>query len=362
MRIFFLSTRPDIGLQVPPHRLFHDASGYETVYSTAEQRDGWKSIHKSLQALNTGTYDLAVVQVREEALFREDTSWIRGMGRAFLTTLLRPEKIGPLLLFARLVRKQIPIALFNHTDDGRIVPASEWFYRRCHACFIRELHPLPEIALRDIYTSSGGNPRSNRRARQLLSFFDSTCPQGRTPDKLRPVSLGISSQALAMIPPPGQKKWDLFFAGNLEEKGFRGRLLEECRAYATDRRLKFLLADRMDYPNYLRALSESRLALSPPGMGWDCWRHYESMAAGSVPLMPYPTVLQYQPAIDGEHSFYFAPEPGGLTRALDRAFSLQAQLPNMAAAGRELVLQHHTFPKLREYVISETLEAFSRPR
>jgi hypothetical protein len=41
---------------------------------------------------------------------------------------------------------------------------------------------------------------------------------------------------------------------------------------------------------------------------------------------------------------------------------MQAQLPNMAAAGRELVLQHHTFPKLREYVISKTLEAFSRPR
>jgi glycosyltransferase involved in cell wall biosynthesis len=165
-----------------------------------------------------------------------------------------------------------------------------------------------------------------------------------------------------MMPPPGQKKWDLFFAGDLEEKGLRGRFLEECRQYGRSRGLKFLITGRVDYPDYLRALSESRLSLSPPGMGWDCWRHYESMAAGSVPLMPYPTILQHQPPVDGEHCFYFAPEPGGLTRALDRAFSMQTQLPHLAAAGRRLVEEHHTFPKLRDYVIRETLEAFARSR
>jgi hypothetical protein len=94
-------------------------------------------------------------------------------------------------------------------------------------------------------------------------------------------------------------------------------------------------------------------------MGWDCFRHYEAMLAGSVPLMTYPTILQHLAPIHGKHCFYFAPEPGGLTRALEHALSLKAQLPQMAEAGRQLILEHHTFPKLREYVIHETLKAFS---
>jgi hypothetical protein len=117
----------------------------------------------------------------------------------------------------------------------------------------------------------------------------------------------------------------------------------------------------MNPAEYHKALTESHLCLSPPGMGWDCFRHYEAMLAGSVPLMTYPTILQYQAPIHGKHCFYFAPEPGGLTRALEHALSLKAQLPQMAEAGRKLVLQHHTIPKLRDYVISETLATFPRP-
>ena len=76
-----------------------------------------------------------------------------------------------------------------------------------------------------------------------------------------------------------------------------------------------------------------------------------------------PKVIRIiHPAIDGEHCFYFAPEPGGLTRALDHAFSMQNQLPDLATAGRRLVEEHHTFPKLRDYVISETLEAHARSK
>ena len=84
--------------------------------------------------------------------------------------------------------------------------------------------------------------------------------------------------------------------------------------------------------------------------------------AGSVPLMPFPTILQHRPGIDGEHCFYFAPEPGGLTRCLEKALAVPESLPAMAAAGRQLVLEHHLFSKLRDYVIHETLKAFSRRR
>jgi hypothetical protein len=174
-----------------------------------------------------------------------------------------------------------------------------------------------------------------------------------------PISLGLPEAINLDFPFPSEKKWDLFFAGDLHEKVIRQRLALEARAFAEKHRCNFLICDRMNPAEYHKALTESHLCLSPPGMGWDCFRHYEAMLAGSVPLMTYPTILQYQAPIHGKHCFYFAPEPGGLTRSLEHALSLKAQLPQMAEAGRKLVLQHHTIPKLRDYVISETLKAFS---
>jgi hypothetical protein len=152
----------------------------------------------------------------------------------------------------------------------------------------------------------------------------------------------------------------MFFAGDLHEKGLRGRLLEECRRHAESRNWRLCLRERMGQEEFWKTLSESRLCLSPPGMGWDCWRHYEAMALGAVPLMPYPTILQHHPPIDGHHCFYFPPEPGGLASVMDRAMDRSADFTRMAELGRRLVLEHHTFPKLREYIIRETLAAAAR--
>jgi len=337
--------------------LFQEGEGICLTPMGGSLKSSWKNLVSALGKFRREPPDVVAVTEREFSAFAKRDSWPTGIGRFGRQLFRRPDDALILLLFASVVKRNIPIALINRSDNGRLLPGTDWFYRRCHACFVRELHPLPEMALQDLFTPSGGNPQTNRRARRLVSWIDPGCPVDRDSSKLRPISLGIPSQAMRKMPAAAQKQWDLFFAGDLEEKGLRGRLLEECRQYGRSRGLKFLITGRMEYPDYLRALSESRLSLSPPGMGWDCWRHYESMAAGSVPLAPYPTILQHQPAIDGEHCFYFAPEPGGLTRALDRAFSMQTQLPHLATAGRRLVENHHTFPKLREYVIRETLEA-----
>lgn len=342
--------------------LLQEGEGIELTPVGGSWKGSWKNLYSILQRFRREPPDFLVVTEREFSCFGNHDSWPAGIFRLGRQLIRRPVDALVLCLFAEAVKRNVPIALINRSDNGRLPPGTDWFYRRCHACFVRELHPLPEIALQDLFTPSGGNPQTSRRGRRLVSWIDPGCPKQRDTSKLRPVSLGISSRAFGMISPAREKKWDLFFAGDLEEKGLRGRLLEECRHYGQSRGLRFLLTGRMDYSEYLRTLSESRLSLSPPGMGWDCWRHYESLAAGSVPLMAYPTILQHRPAIDGEHCFYFAPEPGGLTRALDRGFAMQRQLPHLAEAGRRLVHEHHTFPKLREYVIRETMEAFERSR
>ena len=282
------------------------------------------------------------------------------MGALCRSAFADPSRLGDLLIFAALIRLRVPIALLNRSDLGELPAGSGWYYQRCHACFIRELSPQPEINLKSLFTLSGGNPETNRRGRRLQALLDPHCPAGRDTAKLRPISLGIPDKSVAKIPFGEEKKWDVFFAGDVKEKGLRARLVEELGDWAARRGRKVLIKDRLTREEYLENLAAARLCLSPPGMGWDCWRHYEAMLAGSVPLMTYPTVLQYQPPLEGEHCFYFPPEPGGLARCLDRAFAAQDHLPILAAAGRRLVLEYHTFSKLRDYVIRETLEASAR--
>jgi hypothetical protein len=38
-------------------------------------------------------------------------------------------------------------------------------------------------------------------------------------------------------------------------------------------------------PNYVSALGRARFVLSPPGRGWDCYRTYEAIAMGAVPIV-----------------------------------------------------------------------------
>jgi len=329
---------------------------------TPGQRLSWKRIGDTLRRLRTSSPGLAIVNYREESFFRTGTGWAGGLGSATWAALFRPSRVGELLFFAQLVRQRIPIALLNRSDIGEIAAASEWYYRRCHACFVRELSPQPEMTLKSLFSTSGGNPQTNRRARKILGLLDPPYPKDRDTSKLRPMSLGIPDEWIHEIPLIKEKEWDVFFAGDLHEKGLRGRLVQEVSAWAARTGRKILLRDRLPREEYLRCLAASRLALSPPGMGWDCWRHYEAMLAGSVPLLTFPTILQYRPAVDGEHCFYFAPETGGLTRCLEKALASPERLPAMAAAGRQLVMDHHLFSKLRDYVINETLAAFSRQK
>lgn len=326
------------------------------------KRLAWTQIVKTLRRLHRNPPALAVVNYREGAFFRNGTAWAGGLGSAGRAAFFHPSRLAELLFFAFLTRHNVPVALLNRSDVGEIPVASDWYYRRCVTSFVRELSPQPEMNLKALFSLSGGNPQSNRRARKILGLLDPHCPTVRDTSKIRPLSLGMPDEWIPQIPQVQKKEWDVFFAGDRHEKGLRARLLEEINQWANQTGRRVLIQDRLPRPEYLRCLGSSRLTLSPPGMGWDCWRHYEAMMAGSVPLMTYPTILQHRPGIDGEHCFYFAPEPGGLTRCLEKALVAPERLPIMAGAGRQLVLEHHLFSKLRDYVIRETLAASSRPK
>jgi hypothetical protein len=99
------------------------------------------------------------------------------------------------------------------------------------------------------------------------------------------------------------------------------------------------------------------LCLSPSGNGWDCFRHYEAAAAGSVPVMNYPWIERYAPLQDGRHCLFYSVERGSLTEVVRRALAQRETLRGISQAAAERVHRHHTYPALRNYVIQETLGA-----
>jgi len=340
--------------------LFQESSSHSVTQVGAGKPLSWGSFFNLWKGFHRNPPELLLVTQREFSCLPPHTGWVHG-ATSFTRNLFRNrEDFFIFCFFRQAVLRQIPIALINRSDNGRLLPGTEWFYRRCHAAFVRELHPQPEMALQHLYTPTGGNPQTNKRARSLLRWIDPACPSPRNLEKLRPISLGVSPAVLSKIPSKDSKEWDVFFAGDLNEKGLRGRLVDELRSLSGRSDYKFLLKQQMPLPEYLAAVASARLTLSPPGMGWDCWRHYESMLAGSIPLMTYPVIQQYRPGVDGEHCFYFSPDPGGLTRCLERILADRGPLVKIAAAGRKWVLEQHTFPKLEEYIIRETLDAHAR--
>lgn len=177
-------------------------------------------------------------------------------------------------------------------------------------------------------------------------------------DKLRPISIGLPLRPRADFPEPGQeKRADVFFAGRTEGSStVRARGLAELKALAA----QGVVVDIPDAPlppdAFYRRCAGAWLVWSPEGLGWDCFRHYETPLCGSVPLINQPPIDRHRPLLQGEHALYYDPEPGGLTRAVLDALKDKPALARMADAARAHVLAHHTPEALARYVVETVRE------
>jgi Glycosyl transferases group 1 len=171
--------------------------------------------------------------------------------------------------------------------------------------------------------------------------------------KLRPLSIGLPLGVDALLPlAPREKTADVFFAGRVTESStLRERGLAELEALAA----RGVAVDRptapLPRPEFYARCAAARLVWSPEGLGWDCFRHYEAPACGSVPLINLPTIDRHAALVGGEHALYYDPEPGGLTAAILAALADTAALDRIAAAGQAHVMAHHTPTALARYVV-----------
>ena len=133
-------------------------------------------------------------------------------------------------------------------------------------------------------------------------------------DKLRPISLGLPPRRRDLPRPSStRRRTSSSPAASKARRPSARRGMREIVALR-ERGLRIDIAEgRLPPQEFYRRCAQAWIVWSPEGLGWDCFRHYEALGCGSVPLINQPTIERHRPLINGVHALYYDPEPGFLT-------------------------------------------------
>ncbi len=230
-----------------------------------------------------------------------------------------------------------PLIVLDMHDEREIFQHNFALLDRCRLYFKRELPADPAKAFRR-------RDRDHNLAARLA--------------RLRPISLGMSRRRLENVPAAGvEKTIDVFFAGALEHAPqIRGGALLQLEALSAQGYRVDILRERVPLDTFMARCARAWLTLSPEGLGWDCFRHYEAACCRSVPLINQPGIRRYQPLRNGVHAWYYEVEGNDLMRIIVEALADRQHLAAMAEAARHHVLSHHRHEDLCRYVVEAALK------
>ena len=251
---------------------------------------------------------------------------------------------------AQLLRLPIraPIVVLDTEDYPAIKRDRFFLLSRCKLYFKRELPP-------DRWRLFMGTAHPNlpsRRFRQQSRYRE-------TIEKIRPLPLGLPLDSRGLLPVGAREKTtDIFFAGDTaHSSSVRAAGMRELTTLRDQGVTIDIPQSRLTLPEFYQRAASAWLVWSPEGLGWDCFRHYEALACGSVPVINQPTIERHQPLATNEHAFYYDPAPGGLTRTIFSALADKERLRAMATAGQSHVMTHHTQDALARHVVEMMLAA-----
>lgn len=237
---------------------------------------------------------------------------------------------------------RVRLAVIDLADEGTIHPRDRALFWRSDLYFKRELadnfwHTLETVLPRGAVAGACLAP-----------------PLGPSlTGRLRPISLGIDEAAIRPPLPAAQKAYDVFYSGSTSQVPSREAMpsiLQNLRARG------WRVASpgqRLEPDRYREVTANSRLCLSPGGVGWDCYRHYEVVALGSVPVFDFRSIRQTAPFRHGVDCFYVDPQDDAASRIHELLQTPDATLDSMAAAAQRRLEAHFTFKALALYIMAE---------
>ena len=340
LRILEVGGDPFFAIAVPKQTEFLWAGAKSNISGMAVL--GPIKLIRTLMKLRRGEVDLLVVNAFQYAPWHP---------RSLLTVLRDWHIRAPLGLFSifaiRLLHRfhSVPTAAIDMSDSCLIARHNFFLLKACRAFFKRELPSDHWL----VFCKLGYPSFPGRRWRSKANHVAMVA-------KLKPISYGAPSISFGLMPvlnepPTPKKEVDIFFSGSINANStLRVAGLGELHALAKEGYVIDVHADRMPPAEYFQRMAAAWLAWSPAGLGWDCGRHYEAPALGTVPLMNTPTIMRDTPLRGGDHCVLYPPEPGGLASAARSALADKHRLREMASAAARHVARHHTIRARAERV------------
>lgn len=223
------------------------------------------------ERIAAGAFDAALVSDEDGLLFPGPApsplvrvrSWLgRGGGRVPFT-------------LAELARR-LPVAVADLADAPFLTPAGQEQLAACTAYFKREL-PFDRLFL---YYQRRPAPWRQRRL-ELLPVVD----------KVRGIPLGIEDDKYAALKNrrAAHQDIDVLLTGTVTST-LRREGLQHLQAWAAGRARRVEICASLPFAEYCARMARSKVTISISGGGWDCFRHAEAVALGSVPLMNRPCI------------------------------------------------------------------------
>ena len=174
------------------------------------------------------------------------------------------------------LRRYAPVAAIENRDAACLSPRNRMIFEESTVFFKREL-PYDRFFM---YYPDRPAPWAEWRKKLLPQF-----------NKVHGIPLGIEDDKYADLKARRRTKQDIdvFLSGvvtNTQRKTAETLL----KAWDGKKRWNLVIGDSWPFEEYCDLVSRSKITISIAGSRWECFRHYEAVALGSVPLMNRPTV------------------------------------------------------------------------
>jgi len=118
-------------------------------------------------------------------------------------------------------------------------------------------------------------------------------------------------------------------------------------------------SNAIETPTYRQLLARSRISVSVPGAGYDCARYWEIPAAKAMLFTYTPDIVIPNPFTDGINCVTFS-SMSEFEEKLDHYLSHPARITEIAEAGYDHLLAHHTTARRAAYFLDLALPAVNR--
>ena len=198
---------------------------------------------------------------------------------------------------------------------------------------VRDVGDFPEIE----EASTGLFPRARLYLKREVLERDLGTTVGRAAEVVyTPMPFDLD----AYPPASGPKRTDVFFAARLNSEHRR-----RARRVLDGLSEKGIVIDcpeeRLAFDVYLQRMAAARLVVSPRGQGEHCYRHYEALLMGAVPVINRPDKPVHYALEHGVTALFHDAGDDALRATIIEALEDHDELERIARAGAELVRTTH---------------------